>query len=226
MGKLSELFHNVCSNDIRAINESIDNVGRKHHAEYMSDMMFTDDVIINYRLLSEIQNTVNSLYIAVSENYAIKQNAQDMLESRSEHRYALKQDFKVLTNEQLFAMVYQQAMKYYFRIDVENDSDFHSYFDEAIQFRIKSNFLKNEMEQILTKMYEDIEIVKEDTYNIEFLVKNYKKLNKKNKLFAFVLQQLEESIQNVIFEGDRYDQDYFMTVRKISFSLKQNFYGG
>lgn len=226
MGKLSQLFRNACNNDIRAINESINNVGRRHHAEYMSNMMFTDDMIINYRLLSEIQNTVNSLYIAVSENYLMKQNAQDMLESRSEHQFVLNHNFKILTNEQLFAMVYQQAMKYYFRIDVENDSDFHSYFDEAIQFRIKSNFLNNEMEQILTKMYEDIEIVKEDTNNIEFLVRNYKKLHKKNHLFACVLQQLEEGIQNVIFEGEKFDQDYFLTVRRISFSLKQNFYGG
>lgn len=226
LGKFTEVFNNVRNNDIKAINKSIENVGRKHHAAYMTNMMFADDININHRLLMEIQNAVSSFYRFVCENYLVKKNAQDILKIQCRNEVIFKQDFKLLTSEQLSEIVYQQAMVYYFRIDVMNESDFSSYFDEAIQYRIISNFLQNDIESILIKMHEDIEIVIEDTQNIKFLMRNYKKLDGVNGRYNFILEQLAKSIQNVVLRNDRFDEEYFNTVRKISFVLRQSFYGG
>lgn len=225
LGKFAEAFNNARNNDIKAINKSIENVGRKHHAVYMTNMMFADDIDINHRLLMEIQDALSSFYKSVSENYLIKKNARDMLEVQCRNEVIFKQ-FNLLASEQLFEIVYQQAMMYYFRIDVKNESDFSSYFDEAIQYRIMSNFMQSDVERILIKMYEDIEIVIEDTKNIEFLIRNYKKLNGFNDEYYFILEQLVKSIRNVILQDSRFEDEYFGTVREISFVLHQNFCGG
>lgn len=223
MGKFTEAFNNARNNDIKAINKSIENVGRKHHAVYMTNMMFTNDIDINYRLLIEIQNAVSSFYQSVSENYLIKKNAQDMLEDQCRNKVIFNQDFTLLTDKQLSEIVYQQAMKYYFRIDIKNESEFSSYFDEAIQYRIMSNFFQSDIERILIKIYEDREIVIEDTQNIEFLIRNYKKLDTLNDKYQFILGQLAKSIRNVVLRNNRFEDEYFSTVRQISFVLHQNF---
>ena len=75
-------------------------------------------------------------------------------------------------------------------------------------------------------MHEDIEIIIEDTQNIKFLMRNYKKLDGVNGRYNFILEQLAKSIQNVVLRNDRFDEEYFNTVRKISFVLRQSFYGG
>ena len=226
MGKFTEIFNNARNNDIRAINKSIENVGRRHHAAYMTNMMFVDDIVINHQLLMEIQDTVSSFYRSVNENYLIKKNAQDMLEIQCRNELIFRQDFKLLTGEQLSEIVYQQAMAYYFKIDVKNESDFSSYFDEAIQYRIKSNFMHGDIECILIKMYEDVEIVNEDTRNVEFLMRNYEKLDRFNDKYQLIIEQLAKSIRNVILRDSRFEDEYFNTVRKISFLLSQNFCGG
>ena len=217
---------NVCNNNIRAINKSIENVGRKHHAVYMTNMMFADDMYVNHRLLAEIQKVINFYYRTVSENYSIKKKAQDILERQCTRKVIFKQNFKILTHEQLSKIIYQQAMKYYFRIDIKNESDFSSFFDEAIQYRIRTNFLQSDVEHILAKMNEDIEIIIEDTQNMEFLMRNYKKLDRFNDKYYCILKQLAGSIQNVVLQDNRFEEEYFLTVRKISFILRQNFMEG
>lgn len=226
MGKFSEVFKYARNNDIKAINKSIRDVGRKHHAVYMTNMMFTNDINANYQLLSEIQDAVNSFYRAVSDNYSTKRNAQIALQAQDKKETILKQNFKILSNEQLSTLVYQQAMEYYFRIDIKNEFCFSSYFDEAIKYRIASSFLQSDMRRILTKMYEDIEIVIEDTKNVDFLMRNYTKIERSNNLFQYILDQLADSIQNVVLQDSKFDEEYFATVRRISFALQQNFYGG
>lgn len=226
LGKFAEVFNYARNNDIKAINKSIKDVGRKHHTVYMTNMMFADDLNLNYQLLSEIQNVVNYFYKVVSENYLKKKNVQDILENQCSSRVMFKPQIEFLTNEQLSVLVYQQAMEYYFRIDVKNDSNFSSYFEEAIQYRILSNFLQSEVQCILTKMYEDIDIVIEDTRNIDFLMRNYKKIDRFNNLYQCILEQLTESIKNAILRNSKFDEEYFITVRKISSVLQQNFYGG
>ena len=226
MGKIIKALKNACSNDIKAINKSIDNIGRMHHASYMANIMFRDDINTNHRLLLEIQNAINAFYRAVKENYVIKKNAKNMLDLQYKNAVIFKPDFQLLTNKQLSEIVYQQAMKYYFRMEINDETDFSSYFDVVIQHRIMSNFLQNDIERILIKMYEDIEIVIEDTQNIEFLMRNYKKLNILSDKYNYILEQLAESIRNVVFRNSRFDDEYFITVRKISFILHQNFNGG
>ncbi len=223
MGKFIETLNNVRNNDIKAINKSIENVGRKHHVEYMVNMMFANDIDINQQLLIKIQNAVNCFYEAVSENFLIKQSAQDMLNVEGKNSSIIKKDFNLLTSEQISKIVYQQAMRYYFRIDVENQLDFRSYFDETLKYRIISNFLKSDIESILIRMYEDIEVIVEDTKNIKFLMRNYKKLNRVNGKYHFILEQLAKSIYNVVFQDNRFEEEYFNTVRKISVMLCQSF---
>ena len=229
MGKFAEVFKYARSNDIKAINKSISDVGRKHHATYMTNMMFTNDINANYQLLTEIQGAINAFYKAVSDNYLIKKNAQVALQTQHENTTMQKQIFcglTNLTNEQLSVLVYHQAMKYYFRIDVENEDSFSSYFDEAVKYRIVSNFLHSDMKQILIKMQENTEIIVEDTKNVDFLLRNYLKIKKSNCLSRFFLEQLADSIRNVVLRDDKFDEEYFMTVRRISSVLQQNFCGG
>lgn len=216
MGNLTEIFNNVKKNNFKAINKSIEDVGNRHHAMYMAGMMFMDDMDINQRLLSEIQNTVNSLYDTISDNYLIKKNAKDMIQRQCQNKIMFSQNFKSLTEKQLSEMVYQQAMKYYFRIEVKNSSDFNSYFDKAIQYRTETTFFKSDIERIIMKICEDIEIIIEDTRNIEFLMRNYKKLDGYNDKYYHILEQLAESIRNTVLRNDRFEQEYFDTVRQIS----------
>lgn len=221
-----ELFNYVRDNNIKAINKSIKDVGRKHHAVYMKNMMYTDDININYEFLSEMQNAINCFYEVVSENDLVKKNAQRMFQNQCEEGIVFKRNIELLTNEQLLVLIYQQVMEHYFRIDVKNESSYSSYFEEVIQYRITSNFLQSDVERILAKMYEDIEIVIEDTRNIEFLVSTYKKINRFNNLYYLILQQLAESIQNVILRDGQFVEEYFIMVRKVSSVLQRNFYGG
>jgi len=93
MGNFSEIFKYARNNDIKAMNKSIRDVGRKHHAVYITNRMFTNDINANYQLLSEIQDAVNSFYRAVSDNYLIKKNAQIALQTQYKKEIILK-DFK------------------------------------------------------------------------------------------------------------------------------------
>lgn len=226
LGKFTEVFNYARNNDIKALNKSIENVGHRHHAEYVTNIMFADDIKINFQLLSEIQSTISSLYKVVNDNYLIKKNAHDMLEDQCKNIVPLKMRFDILTNQQLFELVYQQAMNYYFSFEVKNESSLNSYFNETIQYRIVSNFLQSDIEQILIKMYEDIEIVIEDTKNIDFLLTNYRKMDSTNDNFHCILEQLTKGIQNVISQDNKFGEEYFDTVQKISFVLQQNFCGG
>ncbi len=229
MGKFAEVFKYARSNDIKAINKSINDVGRRHHAKYMTNMMFTNDINANYQLLTEIQGTINAFYKEVSDNYLIKKNAQVALQTQHENATMQKQIFcelTDLTNKQLSVLVYQQAMKYYFRIDVENEDGFSSCFDEAVKYRIVSSFLHSDMKQILIKMQKNIEIVVEDTKNVDFLLRNYLRIKKSNPLSQFFLEQLADIIRNVVLRDSKFDEEYFMTVRRISSVLQQNFCGG
>ncbi len=226
MRRFKDVFNYARNNNIKAINNSIQNIGRKHHAVYMKNMMFANDININYQLLSEIQNTVKSFYQVFSENCLIKKDAQNILGSQCENRVLCKDNLYILTEEQLSTLVYQQAMRYYFKIDIKNESGSISYFDDVIQYRIASNFLQSDMERILTKMYEDIEIIIEDTQNIDFLIRNYKKIDKLNNLYHCISEQLAESIRNVLLQDGKFDKEYFVTVKNISSTLQKNFYGG
>lgn len=216
MGNLAKIFNNVRNNNIKAINKSIEDVGNRHHAMYMAGMMFMDDMDINHRLLLEVQNTVGFLYSAVSDNCLMKKNAHDMLQRQCQNKIMFNQNFKSLTEKQLSEVVYQQAMKYYFKIDVKNSSDFSSYFDKAIQYRTETTFFKSDIERIIMKMNEDTEIIMEDTRNIEFLMRNYKKLDSSNGKYHQILKQLAESIRNTVLRDNRFEQEYFDTVHRIS----------
>ena len=74
MGRFTEVFNNARNNDIKAINKSIENIGRKHHAAYMVNMMFADDIDINHQLLIKIQNAVRLFFEVVSDNFLIKKD--------------------------------------------------------------------------------------------------------------------------------------------------------
>ena len=75
-------------------------------------------------------------------------------------------------------------------------------------------------------MQENIEIIVEDTKNVDFLLRNYLKIKKSNRLSRFFLEQLADSIRNVVLRDDKFDEEYFMTVRRISSVLQQIFCGG
>lgn len=95
-------------------------------------------------------------------------------------------------------------------------SDFHSYFEEAIQYRIVSVFLQDDIERILLKVNEDIEIVLEDTKNLNFLVQNLEKFDQGNDTYRLILEQLTDSIQNAVLRDDKFDEDYFAAVKEAS----------
>lgn len=216
MGRFKEVFNYARNNDVKALNKAIENEGHRHHAIYITNMMFVDDINKNYQLLFEIRNTINTLYYIISENYLLKRKIGDILESQCRNRLLIQNELGVLTEKQLFELVYRQALEFYFKIDAANISDFNSYFDEAIQYRIVSGFLQNDIERILLKLNEDIEIVIEDTKNLKFLVQSLKKFDKTNDTYRFVLEQLTESIQNVILRDNKFDEDYFVTVKEVS----------
>lgn len=223
MGRYAEIFNSARKNDIKSINKSIEDVGRRYHAAYMTNMMFADDMDINHRALIKIQNVVDFFYKAVFNNYLTKMNAQDMLEIQCRNKVVIKQDFTLLNSGQLLEIVYQQAMSYYFNIDIKNQKEFSSFFEVAKQYRIMSNFFYSDIERILIKMYEDIEIVALDTQNIDFLMRNYKKLDGNNDKYKVIAKQLVESIRNVMFRDNRLDDEYFSTVRQISCVLQRYF---
>ena len=216
MGKFKEIFNYACNNDVKALNKAIESEGHRHHAIYMTNMMFVDDINKNYQLFLEIRNTINTLYYVISENYLLKRKIRDILEEQYRNKLLIRNELEVLTEKELFKLVYQQALEYYFRIDVANSSNFNSYIDEAIQYRIVSGFLQNDIERILLKVNEDMEIVIEDTKNLRFLVKNLKKFDKANYTYRFVLKQLTESIQNVILRENKFDEEYFVTVKEVA----------
>lgn len=95
-------------------------------------------------------------------------------------------------------------------------SDFHSYFEEAIQYRIVSAFLQDDIERILLKVNEDIEIVLEDTKNLNFLVQNLEKFDQGNDTYRLILERLTDSIRNVVLRDDEFDGDYFAAVKETS----------
>lgn len=226
MIKFIETLNNVRNNDIKAINKSIKDIGVKHHTAYMTDMMFKNDISINYQLLCEIQNAVNSFYCSVNENYIIKKEAEDIIKQQHKSSLVIQQNFSHMSNDQLLELVYQQAIEYYFRIDLEEDTNWGSCFEEVIKYRVASDFLRSDIVSVLSKMYEDTKIVIEDTKNIEFLLKNYKKISEFNDKYQFILEQLIESIHNVLLRDEKFQAEYFVVVRKISSILQQYFCGG
>lgn len=226
MGKFTKIFEYARSNNVKELNKSIENVGHKHHAEYVTEMMFSNDININYQLLHKIQNAITYFYSVVNDNYLIKQYAQDILEMKYKNKIILKQNLKHLNNESLFELVYQQAMNYYFKIDVTNEYDYSSYFDEAVRYRIISNFFQFELEKILLKMHEDIENVINDTRNVDFLITNYMKINKSDCRYTCISELLKKSIENIILDDKKFNEEYFITAQSISFILHQNYYGG
>lgn len=221
MGNLRDIFNYACNNDIKALNNSIKNVGRKHHAAYMTNMMFDNDIDINNYLLHDAQNLVNSLYNTISDNYCLKKNIKDIICNQYEFNLMITNELDFLNDNQIFNLVYQQALKYYFRIEIDNDQDYKSYFEEAIKYRIVSNFMQNEIEDILLKVHEDIEIINEDTNNLNFLFQNYKRINN-NDTYNLILKLITDSITNTVLQNKRFDTDYFTVVRKLNNVIESN----
>lgn len=216
MGRLKDIFGYARNNNVKALNRAIENEGRRHHAVYMANMMFTDDINKNYDSFLKIRNTIGSLYHAISENYLQKGKIRDTLEEQYGNKLLIQNELGVLTEKQLFQLVYRNAMEYYFRIDVSEHSDFHSYFEEALQYRIVSVFLQDDIERILLKINEDIEIVLEDTKNLDFLVQNLEKFDQGNDTYRVILERLTDSIRNVVLRDDKFDEDYFAAVKEAS----------
>lgn len=216
MGRLKDIFGYARNNDVKALNRAIENEGRRHHAVYMANMMFTDDINKNYDSFLEIRNTIGSLYHAISENYLQKRKIRNTLEEQYGNKLLIQNELGALTEKQLFRLVYSKALEYYFRIDMSEPSDFHSYFEEAIQYRIVSAFLQDDIERILLKVNEDIEIVLEDTKNLNFLVQNLEKFDQGNDTYRLILERLTDSIRNVVLRDDEFDGDYFAAVKETS----------
>ena len=216
MGRLKDIFGYARNNDVKALNRAIENEGRRQHAVYMANMMFTDDINKNYDSFLEIRNTIGSLYHAISENYLQKRKIRNTLEEQYGNKLLIQNELGALTEKQLFRLVYSKALEYYFRIDMSEPSDFHSYFEEAIQYRIVSAFLQDDIERILLKVNEDIEIVLEDTKNLNFLVQNLEKFDQGNDTYRLILERLTDSIRNVVLRDDEFDGDYFAAVKETS----------
>lgn len=105
MGRLKDIFGYARNNDVKALNRAIENEGRRHHAVYMANMMFTDDINKNYDSFLEIRNTIGSLYHAISENYLQKGKIRDTLEEQYGNKLLIKNELGVLTEKQLFQLV-------------------------------------------------------------------------------------------------------------------------
>lgn len=222
LGRFYDLFNCVRNNDVKALNNSIENVGRKHHAIYMTSMMFTSDIHINHNLLHEAQIVVNSLYNTINNNYCLKKKVKDIIGNQYEFNLLGRNEFEFLTDKNIFNLVYQQALEYYFSIKIENYEVYKSYFDEAIKYRIASNFMQREIEVILLKVYEDIDIINEDTNNLDFLFKNYKRINNNDK-YELILKLILDSIKNTVLENKRFDEDYFIAARNLNCVIHSNF---
>lgn len=222
MGSFRELYRAINSNDIKSINASIENIGHKHHAIYITNMMFINDIVTNNYLLSKIPCVINSLYEVIRDNCQIRNQSCNMLRVKTRGKMLLNPyGNRTLTGDRLRQLVHRQALKFYFDIDEENAGDYADCFYAAIQYRISSNFLQNEIRHILVKVYEDIQIIKVDTYNIEFLLQCCKKASGKgtdneNKLKLFI-----ECIENDVFQNDRFNEQYFEVVKRID-RLLQN----
>jgi len=53
--KFSKIFNYDRTNNIKALNQSIKDIGYKHHVNYMPNMMFVDDINKNYQLLCKVE---------------------------------------------------------------------------------------------------------------------------------------------------------------------------
>lgn len=223
MKKYSNIFNYACRNDVKALNNVIENEGRRYHATYMTDMMFVNDINNNYRLFLEIRDTINNLYSVISENYLLKKRARDVIGSYYYRKLSIQKEWSDLTDQQMFYVVYCQALEYYFRIDIGNESDFSSYFDEALQYRITSDFFHSELECILLKIGEDAEIVIQETKNLAFLLRILKRIDKTNDAYKMILKLLVDCIQNEILQDDEISENYFVTTKKINLIIQSKF---
>lgn len=204
-----------------ALNQSINNIGNRHHATYMSNMMFANDINGNFKILSKVQEAIYKLYNAINKNYFLKREIGDLLNNKYEMKL-ISNDFYILNEKQLLELVIQQAYLYYFQIDKENSYDFSSFYEEALQYRIISNFMQSELKCILIKINDDIEIIIEDTNNLNFLLLNYNKVNQGNSMYAEIVNLLKENLRNMIIRDNKFDEDYFYNTKKLNNVIKNS----
>ncbi len=223
LGKFNKIFNYARTNNIKALNQSIKDIGYKHHVNYMTNMMFVDDINKNYQLLCKVENVINILYSTINENCLLKKKIGNTFEYQYKNGLLNHSNLNFLTEKELSKMIYRQALEYYFKIDIKDDSNYSSFYEEAIQYRIVSNFLQNDIELIILKIYENTEIIIEDTKNLNFLIQLYRKTNKNNNTYNFILELLTESIQNIILQNDKFNEEYFNIVKKINYIIQANF---
>ena len=216
LGKFSKISKFVSMNDVKALNKSINDVGRKHHAIYITDMMFSNDVNKSYETLLEVKYTIKTLYNVINQDYLLKKKIADMFKIQTRNMLIIQDYIECLSEKQLFEIIYQQALKYYFKIDIKNESCFESFFNEAVLHRITSNFLQNEVECLLFKIKEDIEIINIEINNLMFLKQNYEKLDKSNTKYNSILLCLTELMQNTLLYDGKFNENYFNVVKKMN----------
>lgn len=222
MSNWREIFNYARTNNSKALNKSINDVGRKHHAFYMTNMMFSDDILKNYQLINHTYSIIQSIQCAINENYGLKGQIGDVLNIEYDVYLIDKKKFCSMTEEEMFQFVLQQSFSYYFNIDLDNETDFDSYYIEALQYRLASNFLQNDIERILQKMQEDIEIIIQDTKNLQFLFFNYKKLEKNDGRYKEIKGLLVESLQNILIKNDKFNENYFELANKLNYLIQHN----
>lgn len=222
---LSDIFHYASNNDIKSLNRSINDIGRIHHANYMANMMFSNDINQNSYMLLSIQSTLELLYNTIQKNYSLKKEASDAIKSLYKETSFSYHAFSLLTEYQFHEMVYHQALNYYFGIQVTNNFSSETFLESALQYRITSSFMCNEIGCITEKVVEDIEVISIDSENLTFLLKNYRKLSQSpnSQRYKFITKLISENINNIILRDDGFDKSFFTSVQYMSDVIKKYF---
>lgn len=226
MGNLSDVFRYAWNNDLKGLNQSIEDIGREHHAEYIADMLIEDDICSNYELMLKMNNTMSALYHAVKENCRVKQQGLIMLKLQSPNSLQLVTSPQFLTENQLNELVYNRALEYYFGVDTDIIPDYEAFLDQAVLHRRASSYMQINVESILLKVEEDTDLVDIDTKNVLLLMQNYKCFDKGDSRLKELADLLAESIKNVVLQEDGFKQDFYDSAGKIADSMRQFFYGG
>lgn len=192
MGNLRDVFRYAWNNKRL---KSIEDIGREHHAEYVADMLMENDTCNNYELLLKINNTMSALYHAVRENYRMKQQGLNMLKLQSPNSRQLVKTPQFPTENQLYELVYNRALEYYFEVDSDIIPDYEAFLNQAVLHRRASYYMRINVESVLLKVEEDTDLVNIDTNNIRLLMQNYERYDKRGSRLKGLLDLLAESIK-------------------------------
>lgn len=219
-----DIFKAAKENNIKELFRAIKEPHQTYNAEYVSGMMYINDM----KIIGDVLNEANKIFknaIEIAEyNANVRQMSYSLLKKTS---ISVSDNYIYWDTEYWKSVLYQGLCKRYFMVKNIRDVNVHEIYEEAKIQRIRTIVSQTGAKNLLNKMNMETERIKLDTDNMACLINAHREIQRSGKEGLGTIKDLiEEHLENKLLISDEINRDYFVRVYEMNRILKNYFRKG